>query len=260
LPLFHVGGLAILIRSAIYATTAVVHERFEAERVNAGLEAGEATLVSLVPTMLLRMREAGLGAAPALRAALLGGGPVPDELLGWAREVGLPVVPVYGMTETASQVVAGVPGAPLPGVELAVSDAGEVLIRGPMVARAALAADGWLRTGDSGRLDAQGRLVLEGRLKEMILTGGENVSPTEVEEALLSHPGVADAAVVGLPDAEWGEAVTAFVVLRKPAAEEELLDHCRTRLASYKLPRRIEQVAALPRNRAGKLLRDEIVP
>jgi o-succinylbenzoate---CoA ligase len=260
LPLFHVGGLAILIRSAIYGTTAMLHERFEAGRVKEALEAGESTLASLVPTMLIRLREAGLGTAPALRAALLGGGSIPDELLRWAREVGLPVVPVYGMTETASQVVTGMPGTPLPGVELSISDEGEVLVRGPMVARGALAHDGWLHTGDSGRLDSNGRLTLEGRLKELIVTGGENVSPAEVEAALLEHPAVADAAVLGLPDPEWGEAVTAFVVLRGAAGEEELIDHCRDRLPSFKVPKRIEQVPGLPRNRAGKLLRDEILP
>jgi O-succinylbenzoic acid--CoA ligase len=260
LPLFHVGGLAILIRSALYATTAILHERFEAARVKAGLEAGEATLVSLVPTMLHRLREAGLGAVPALRAALLGGGPVPEDLLRWAGDAGLPVVPVYGMTETASQVVAGLPGISLPGVGLSISDDGEVLVRGPMVARGALGADGWLHTGDAGRLDDQGRLHLVGRISELIVTGGENVAPAEVEAALLEHPAVADAAVLGLPDPEWGEAVTAFVVLRKPASEEELIDHCRDRLPSFKTPKRIEQVPGLPRNLAGKLLRDEILP
>jgi O-succinylbenzoic acid--CoA ligase len=255
LPLFHVGGLAVLLRSAIYATTAVIsHE------VRAGLESGGATLASLVPTMLSRLRDDGFTTAPALRAALLGGGPIPAGLLDWAEHVGFPAVPVYGMTETASQVVAGIPGRPLRDVELDISDRGEILVRGPMVSRAALAPDGWLHTGDLGRLDPEGRLHVLGRLKELIVSGGENVAPAEVEEALLSHPAVVDAGVVGLPDPDWGEAVTAFVVLREPAGEAELIEHLRPRLAAFKLPKRIEQVAGLPRNPAGKLLRGEIVP
>jgi O-succinylbenzoic acid--CoA ligase len=256
LPLFHVGGLAVLLRSAIYATTAVIHERFEIGAVRRALESGGITLVSLVPTMLRRLLEAGLSEAPALRAILLGGGPVPPDLL----DCGLPVVPTYGMTETASQVVTGSPGTALPGVELRIGEDGEVLVRGPMVAPGAPAADGWLHTGDRGRLDAEGRLHVEGRIKELIVTGGENVSPVEVEHALAGHPAVADVAVAGLPDAEWGEAVTAFVVLREPEDPDKLREWCRERLAPYKVPRHIEQVEALPRNPAGKLLRDRLAP
>jgi acyl-CoA synthetase (AMP-forming)/AMP-acid ligase II len=143
-------------------------------------------------------------------------------------------------------------------VELSIGDDGEILVRGPQVARGALGADGWLHTGDSGRLDEAGRLHVDGRLKELIVSGGENVAPAEVEEALLSHPAVTDAGVAGLPDPDWGEAVTAFVVLSEPATEAELIEHCRALLAPFKVPKRVEQVAALPRNRAGKLLRDEM--
>ena len=260
LPPFHVAGLAILIRAAVGAVTAVVHERFEPQAARAALEAGESTLVSLVPTMLARLRELGFDSAPALRAILLGGGPIPSELLEWAAGAGLPVVPVYGMTETASLVAAGSPGEAVRGAELATSDEGEILVRGPMASRAALAADGWVHTGDLGRIDDQGRLHVQGRSKELIVTGGENVSPVEVEDVLLSHPAVGDAAVAGIPDPEWGEAVTAFVVLRRPAGEQELIEHCRARLAGFKVPRRIEQVPGLPRSPAGKLLRREILP
>jgi O-succinylbenzoic acid--CoA ligase len=260
LPLFHVGGLAVLLRSAIYATTAVLHDGFDVDAARESLASGEATLASLVPTMLARLQAAGLERAPALRALLLGGGPIPGDLRDWAAGIGLPVVPVYGMTETASQVVAGIPGRPLPGVEVSVTAEGEILVRGPMVSRGALAADGWLHTGDSGRLDQDGLLHVTGRAKDLIVTGGENVAPVEVEEVLVAHPAVADAAVLGLPDPEWGEAVTAFVVLSGPATAEELIDHCRARLAAFKVPKRLEQVAGLPRNAAGKLLRSEIVP
>jgi o-succinylbenzoate---CoA ligase len=258
LPLFHVGGLGVLIRAAAGATTAVIHDGFDTARTKAELEAGEATLASLVPTMLARLRAAGLAPSPSLRAIALGGGPIPAGLLDWAAAAGVPVVPVYGMTETSSQIAAGLPGRPLRGVELAITDDGEILVRGPMVARGARAADGWLHTGDRGRLDGSGRLHVDGRLKELIVTGGENVSPVEVEQALLEHPAVADAGVTGRPDPEWGEAVWAFVVLRDGATTAELQEWCRERLAPYKVPKRIEPVDDLPRNAAGKLVRERL--
>ena len=212
----------MLVRCAINGTAAVLHERFDTERVQATLEAGEVTLASLVPTMLARLRdgrpEQGARAAgdrarrraDPRRPARLGGG------------TGIPVVPVYGMTETCSQVVAGIPGRPLPGVELR-DRRGRRDPRARADGRARrAAADGWLHTGDRGRLDADGLLHVHGRLKELIVTGGENVAPLEVEQALLAHPAVADAGVAGLPDPEWGEAVTAFVVLSEPVDADEL--------------------------------------
>lgn len=259
LPLFHVGGLAVLLRSAAYGTTAVLQECFEPAAL------ADATLASLVPTMLARMRRAGFESAPRLRAILLGGGPAPRPLVDWALERGLPVRATYGMTETASQIATCEPGeraaTPLLGVALKIApEDGEILVRGPMVASGALSADGWLHTGDRGSLDAGGRLHVEGRLKNLIVTGGENVAAEEVERVLLDHPAMADAAVIGVPDAEWGEAVTAFVVLSGQASAAELLDHARAHLAPFKVPKRIEQVPALPRNAAGKLLRSELVP
>jgi o-succinylbenzoate---CoA ligase len=258
LPLHHVGGLAVLIRCAIARTTAVLHERFDVERVKAVLESGEVTLASLVPTMLVRLREAGLRATPGLRAIALGGGPIPAGLLEWAAEADISVVPVYGMTETSSQIVAGSPGRPLRGVELRIGADGEILVRGPMVARGAMDADGWLHTGDLGRLDPDGRLHVEGRLKELIVTGGENVAPVEVEQVLLAHPAVADAGVTALPDPEWGEAVIALVVLREQATTEALREWCRSRLAPPKVPKRIEVVPRLPRTQVGKLSRESL--
>jgi o-succinylbenzoate---CoA ligase len=258
LPLHHVGGLNVLIRSAVNGTAVVLHERFDADRVRATIEAGEVTLASLVPTMLARLRAAGLHRAPGLRAIALGGGPIPAGMLDWARETGIPVVPVYGMTETCSQVVAGSPGRPLRGVELEIAADGEILVRGPMVARGTVAEDGWLHTGDLGQLDGDGRLHVLGRLKELIVTGGENVAPLEVEQALLAHPAVADAGVAGLPDPDWGEAVTAFVVLREPATPEELRAWCRERLEPFKVPKAIQVVERLPRGAGGKLLRDRL--
>ena len=257
LPLWHVGGLAIPIRSVIYGTTAVLHDGFDAERVREEIESGNVTLVSLVATMLHRLIDAGLREWPALRGALVGGGPVPKGLTEWATEHGFPLLSTYGMTETCSQVVTG--GRPLLGVDLAIADDGEILVRGPMVAPGALAEDGWLHTGDRGRLDAGGALVVEGRLDDMIVTGGENVAASEVEEALLSHPAVTDAAVVGRPDPEWGEAITAYVVTDAEASDDELIAHCRDRLARHKGPKAIHRLDELPRNAAGKLVRRELL-
>ena len=258
LPLHHVGGLGVLVRCAINHTTAVLHERFDAERVKRTLDAGQVTLASLVPTMLVRLREAGLRQAPNLRTIALGGGPIPAGLLEWADQAGIPVTPVYGMTETCSQVVAGSPGRPLEGVDLRIGAAGEILVRGPMVAAKEMAPDGWLHTGDLGRLDGQGRLHVEGRLKELIVTGGENVAPLEVEQVLLDHPAVADAAVAGRPDEEWGEAIVAFVVPRERIDPDELRAWCRDRLQPHKVPKRIEFAEALPRTPGGKLMRGRL--
>ena len=244
MPLHHVGGLAIVHRAAIFASTLVVHERFDADRVRRELADGGITHASLVATMLARLPALQ---APALKALLLGGGPIPEEQLG----SGLPVVPTYGMTETGSAVATGTPGEPLPGVELRIADDGEIFVRGPMVA-----AEGWLATGDLGRLDDRGRLTVEGRKADTIISGGENVSPRRVEAALEEHPAVAEAAVVGRPDPEWGEAVTAFVVA--DAGEQELLAHARERLAAHEVPKSVLFVDALPRNPAGKLMRREL--
>jgi len=252
MPLFHVGGLSILTRSAIYGTCAVIHERFDVERMKRSLESGEASIVSVVATMLRRLRAAGLSSAPALRAALVGGGPVPRDLLDWGAEAGLPFVPTYGMTETCSQIATP---KLLPGVEVQVSADGELLVRGPMVAPGAVAEDGWLHTGDHGRVDPAGTLHVEGRIKDTIVTGGENVAAPEVEEALLAHPAVDDAAVTGRPDDEWGEVVVAYVVARNGVSDEELIAHCRERLAGYKVPRRFHRIDEIPRTASGKALK-----
>ena len=265
LPLWHVGGLSILHRSAIYGTTAVLHDGFDAARVRESLESGEATVVSLVATMLRRLIDAGLSEWPALRAALVGGGPVPRELLEWARASGFPLLQTYGMTETCSQVAtlpaaealakAGSAGRPLVGVELRIGAGGQILVRGPMVAPGAADGDGWLHTGDRGRLDGDGFLHVEGRIDDVIVTGGENVAAAEVEAALAAHPAVADAAVAGRPDPEWGEAIVAYVTGASDVTDAELLAHCRERLERHKLPKAIVRVAELPRNAAGKVVK-----
>jgi acyl-coenzyme A synthetase/AMP-(fatty) acid ligase len=143
-------------------------------------------------------------------------------------------------------------------VELRTSPEGELIVRGPMVSRGALADDGWLHTGDRGRLDADGHLWVEGRLDDTIVTGGENVSAVEVEEALRAHPAVAEAAVVGRPDPGWGQAIVAYLVIAGEApgpGDEALVAHCRERLARHKAPKEIHRVAELPRTGSGKVAR-----
>jgi O-succinylbenzoic acid--CoA ligase len=260
MPLAHVGGLSILIRSTIYATTVLLHERFDTEAVLAELSDPERriTLVSLVPTMLARLLDAGLQKPPALRWALLGGGPIPAPLLARAAAAGVPVAPTYGMTEACSQIATF--GLPLHGVELRLADDSEILVRGPIVAPGALADDGWLYTGDLGAFDERDRLVITGRKADTIVSGGENVAPGEVEAVLLEHPAVADAAVFARAHAQWGEVVVAAIVLRDgtPVDAGALKAHCAARLAPFKVPKSFEQRDALPRTVSGKLLRREL--
>jgi len=246
LPLSHVGGLMVLLRSVIAGTTAVLDTWRE-----------DITIASLVPTQLARLLEAGTPPPASLRVVMLGGAPADPTLLTRAREAGWPVAPTYGLTQACSAVTVADPGdtrtsgAPLPGMRVAIAPDGEILVSGPSVA-----GGGVLRTGDLGRLDG-GRLVVAGRKSDTIVTGGENVAPTEVEAVLLSHPAVVEAGVVGRPDPEWGEAVTAFVVVRGPV--DDLRAFCRERLPGFKVPKTISVVSSLPRNASGKLLRRELV-
>jgi O-succinylbenzoic acid--CoA ligase len=265
LPLYHVAGLEIVMRSVIYGTGTVVHDGFDTERVAESLEHDGITLTSLVTTQLVRLLEAGVNLSRP-RAVLVGGGPVPIEILEEAMERGASVVQTYGLTETASQVTTLAPhdarrklgsaGRPLLTTHLRISE-GEICVQGPVVAPGCADEDGWLHTGDLGRIDDEGFLYVEDRLGDVIVTGGENVLPGEVEEVLLRHPAVADAAAVGRVDPEWQEAVEAVVVLRDGAAAEaaELREHCAESLARYKVPKRIRFASELPRTPSGKLLR-----
>ena len=254
LPLSHVGGLSILVRSTIYATSVVLHERFDAEAAADEL-ATRATLVSVVPTTLARLLDAGLRHPPRLRAALVGGAPIAPALLERAAAAGVPTVSTYGLTEACSQVSTG--GPPLFCTRVRIGPAREILVAGPTVAPGALSGDGWLHTGDEGALDGDGNLVVTGRAGDTIITGGENVAPAEVEAVLESHPAVAEAAVHGAADPEWGQRVVATIVLApgRTATEDELRSYCRVRLAGYKMPRVYKFCPELPRTASGKLLR-----
>lgn len=291
LPLFHVGGLAIVLRGAIYGIPVVLHERFDPAAALEAIDRQGVTIASLVAVMLQRMLDLrGATPFPAhFRCALLGGGPTPRPLLEACAVRGVPVAPTYGLTEAASQVAtlapADVPRKPdsvgqplLPtevrivndaGLDAAPGEVGEIWVRGPTVtpgyhgppgAGAAVIVDGWLRTGDLGHRDAEGFLYVVDRRSDLIISGGENVYPAEVEAVLLAHPAVAEAGVIGIPDPTWGQAPVAFVVLASgwsptEALAAEVLAFCRERLAAYKRPRRLRFVAALPRTAAGKLQR-----
>ncbi|HWD44146.1 MAG TPA: AMP-binding protein [Actinomycetota bacterium] len=258
-----VAGLAVLARAWHTGLPVEVHDRFDPAAVAEA--AGRATLVSLVPTMLRRLLAAGDQAA-RFRRLLLGGGPIPPDLADGAATRGAHLVRTYGLTETFGGMVHD--GHPLDGVDLRIDEPeGEVLVRGPMLFRryrgepartAAVLREGWLRTGDLGRLDPGGRLAVLGRRDDLVISGGVNVHPDEVEAVLARHPGVAEAAVAGRPDPEWGQRVAAFVVPRDPARPpslEELRAFTRERLAAAKAPRELVLVPALPRGPSGKLLR-----
>lgn len=287
LPLFHVSGLSILLRSALDGSAVVLHEGFDAARVRRALATEGITHVSLVPTALSRLLEEG-GAPGALRAVLLGGAAADAELCQRARRAGFPLLATYGLTEAASQVATMAPGdapeagagRPLPGTRLRIANAkgralppgesGEIWVRGPTLfmgywkdeeaSRAAL-RDGWLRTGDLGYVDSQGRLFVQGRRDDLIVSGGENIHPAEVEAVLLRHPGVREAAVCGLADSDLGQRVAAFIVAESGAPSvQSLRQHCRAHLAGYKIPRSFQFATALPRTPLGKIMRRRLRP
>ena len=262
LPLSHVGGLMVVLRSALMATTAVIAPPpFDPEAIGAAMRERGITTASLVPTQLQRLLDAGVAPPPSLRRILLGGGPMPHALLARARAAGYAVCPSYGLTQACSTVTIAEPGdlethgKPLPGVGVAIAGDGEILISGGTVNTL-----GSLRTGDLGRIDADGRLIVQGRKGDMIITGGENVAPAEIEAVLAEHPHVKEAAVFARPHPLWGEAVTALVVA-KPGEEltqGELRKHCLERLATYKVPKAFELVDALPRTSSGKVRRADL--
>ena len=257
LPLTHVGGLSILLRSVIGATSAIVHERFDTDRVLAALrDPAGPTLVSLVPTTLTRLLDAGLERPPVLRWVLVGGAAIGPELLARARDARVPVAPTYGMTEACSQVATF--GRPLFCTTVRIAEDGEVVVSGPTVASA---HGPQLQTGDLGAIDEQGRVVVHGRRDDTIITGGENVAPAAVEAVLSAHPAVAEAAVHGRADPQWGQAVVAAVVLRDgfAATADELRTWCAERLAPHQTPKLVElRREPLPRTASGKLLRRDL--
>jgi len=287
MPLFHVGGLSILMRSVLFGGPVRLQSRFDPAAVSDALDGGDIAGVSLVPTMLSRLlaHRSGRAAPNGLGVLLLGGAAAAPELVARALAAGYPVCPTYGLTEATSQVATSAPpraGAPMPspmlpvlgtevrivadGCDVPLGVAGEIVVRGASVMRGYLddpeataraLRDGWLQTGDIGFLGADGGLHVLDRRDDLVVSGGENIYPAEIEAVLLEHPDVEDVGVAGVADADLGARVVAWVVMKAGCAAsiEMLQRHCRGRLAGFKQPREFRFVEALPRNAAGKLQR-----
>jgi O-succinylbenzoic acid--CoA ligase len=263
LPLAHVGGLLVLLRSVLIGAPVTVHPRFHPEAVATQTDSA---FVSLVPTMLGRLLDADADLSH-FRAILVGGAAVSAWLADRALAQRANVIQTYGLTESCGGVVYD--GRPLPGTEVRIDSAGGIQLRGPTVMRGylddeeatarAFTEGGWLRPGDAGWIDSRGRLRVAGRLDDLINTGGEKVWPAEVEAVLQEHPGVAEVAIVGRPDPEWGQRVVAYVVPADPTAPpllDALRDHVARSLPRYTAPRQLILIPeGLPRTASGKVRR-----
>lgn len=287
-PMFHMSGLSIIMRNVIYGMPIFVQKQFNPKQANEAIIKNGVTIVSVVTAMLTKMLEELEGEYPAtFRCMLLGGGPAPLPLLEKCQERNIPVFQTYGMTETAAQIVTlssdymltkiGSAGKPFfhaqlkiekAGTTLPANEVGEIVVKGASVTSGYLnrkkdtaeaIQDGWLYTGDLGYVDEDGFLFVVDRRSDLIISGGENVYPAEIEEVLLSHPAVTEAGVTGVDDEQWGQVPIAFCVCKEKVTEHDILNHCEERLARYKLPKHIYFVETLPRNAANKLLRRELV-
>jgi O-succinylbenzoic acid--CoA ligase len=258
LPWQHIGGLQVMLRARLLDIPLEIHERFETDAV----AASQATLVSLVPTQLVRLLDAGVDLR-RFRVILLGGAAAAPTLLDRARDAGAAVVTTYGMSETSGGCVYD--GRPLDGVEVSIAADGRIRLRGPVVMTGyrlrpeltaeVLSADGWLTTGDLGELAPDGTVRVLGRADDVIVTGGENVVANLVEAVLVGHPDVVAAAVTGVPDVQWGHRVVAVVVVRagiKAPSLAELRAFCADQLPPAAAPRGLVVVDELPRLVSGK--------
>jgi len=287
-PLFHISGLSILMRSVIYGIGVVLHERFDAAKMNQAIMRDGVTIVSVVTTMLKQMIEQleKERYPESFRCMLVGGGPVPEKYLLECQEKGIPVYQSYGMTETASQVVTLTPedslvkigsaGKPLfsnqikimkNGEECQPNEEGEIFVKGPTITKGywkkkeatdKAIKNGWLQTGDQGYVDEDGFLYVLDRRSDLIISGGENVYPAQIESVLLTHPNISDAGVIGVNDEKWGQSPHAFVVLKESVEIDEIRAFCQEKLAAYKVPKYYTIVDELPRNASNKLLRRKL--
>ncbi|MGE8206238.1 o-succinylbenzoate--CoA ligase [Heyndrickxia sp. NPDC080065] len=287
-PLFHISGLSILMRSVIYGMAVYLYEQFDEKEINQQLLTGNVTIMSVVSTMLYRLIDdlEDKRYHENFRCMLLGGGPAPKSLLESCLEKNIPVFQSYGMTETSSQIVTlspedsliklGSAGKPLfpsqlkimgEGKPLELNTLGEIVVKGPNVTKGYLNREeanlsnfkeGWFYTGDIGYLDEEGYLFVVDRRSDLIISGGENIYPAEIEEVLLSHPMVKEAGVTGVNHSLWGQVPCGFVVTTQSLEADELINYCHERLAKYKVPKQIYFVDALPRNASNKLLRRKL--
>ncbi|WP_391116560.1 o-succinylbenzoate--CoA ligase [Psychrobacillus sp. L3] len=282
-PLFHISGFSILMRSVLYGMTVNLHIKFDAEDVVEEIISGTVTRMSVVAVTLERiisvLEERNVSFPNTFQSMLVGGGPVPLNYLERAIQRNIPVLQTYGMTETASQTTTlssedairklGSAGKPLFFADVRIDgedQIGEICIKGPHVTNGYVGAaelnnplvDGWLHTGDIGYIDEEGYLFVVDRRSDLIISGGENIYPAEVEQALAKHPTVKEVGVVGKQDDKWGQVPVAFVVLKEEVSEEELRAFMKTEMASYKQPVAYHFMEQLPRNASNKLMRREL--
>jgi o-succinylbenzoate---CoA ligase len=286
MPLFHISGFSILVRSVLYGMEVQLHEKFDA--INSAQAVGDGSItrmsvVSLTLDKVLReLEKENAVAHPSFKTMLAGGGSVPIDYLNRAKALEVPVLQTYGMTETSSQTATlsandamrkmGSAGKPLFFNQIKIKDTetpgekGEVFIRGPHVTPGYIGRfaeldpleDGWLPTGDIGYLDEEGYLYIVDRRSDLIISGGENIYPAEIENVLAAHPDVREAGVCGIEDPQWGSVPIAFVVVNGNLTEEELVSFCEERLARYKVPKSFRFIDELPRNASNKLLRRKL--
>ncbi|WP_332649510.1 o-succinylbenzoate--CoA ligase [Lysinibacillus sp. 54212] len=285
-PIFHISGFSILVRSLLYGMTVRLYENFDVEACTHEIVEGTVTKMSVVAVTLQRilteMEARNLKAHPRFSTMLVGGGPVPVDYLKRAAKLSLNVAQTYGMTETSSQTATlsnedalrkiGSAGKPLFFNRIKIDNGtschteGEILIRGPHVTPGYIGrfrdksstVDGWLKTGDIGYIDEEGYLYVIDRRSDLIISGGENIYPAEIENVLMAHPSIKEAGVCGIEDESWGQVPAAFIVRKEAITEPEIMSYCRNQLASYKLPKRIKFVDELPRNASNKLLRRKL--
>ena len=285
-PLFHISGYSILMRGIIYGIKVVLHDHFDVDKVLRDISKEKISIMSVVTAMLQKIEAAVENHLPAkFRCMLLGGGPASLDLLSNCMKKGIPVYYSYGMTETSSQIVTLAPeysttkigscGKALfpaqikimdeKGEEAAPTMPGEIAVYGPNVSQGYLnkgksSTDGWFYTGDIGYKDLEGFLYVLDRRTDLIISGGENIYPAEVEGVLTSIEGIIDAGVIGEKSGEWGEIPVAFIVKEKEAllTEQMIYETCIPKLAKYKIPKKVYFISEIPRNASKKILRRKL--
>lgn len=286
MPLFHISGFSILVRSVLYGMEVQLHDKFCVQTVVDEIRRGTITTISVVTATLQQiiaeLEQSDTMAHPRFKTMLAGGGSVPQDYIERAAQRNLPVLQTYGMTETSSQTATlssedglrkiGSAGKPLFFNQIKIKEAidygvhGEIMVKGPHVTPGYVGKfqdtnpveDGWLSTGDIGYFDEEGYLFVVDRRSDLIISGGENVYPAEIENVLMAHRKIKEAGVCGMEDEKWGTVPVAFIVVNHPLNETEIRTFCEERLARYKIPKAFYFVEQLPRNASNKLLRREL--
>lgn len=285
LPIFHIGGLSILIRSVIYGISVYLMEKFNSKLIHHSIMNKDVTIISVVPFMLKKLMDELNGSVypSTFRYMLLGGASAPKTLLEIAHEKKVPVYQSYGMTETTSQIVTlhpsyalhkiGSSGKPLMPAEVKIihpddNGVGEIVVKGPMVTKGYYnrpsinkkqIKDNWFHTGDLGYFDEDGFLYVVDRRTDLIISGGENIYPSEIEQTIMQMDGIKEAAVVGKKDPTWGEIPVLFIVLtHKTISKNQILTYLKKNIASYKIPKEIYFIEQLPRNATNKIVREKL--